>query len=91
MLIEPVDETHLPVDTSAESTLKAIWPSIQAVNRRFGIEQVEISRSRVIIAPHERPFSRLAKGSVDRKGTMANFMQEIESCYAEGGDRAIRG
>ncbi|KAI9721619.1 MAG: hypothetical protein M1828_005110 [Chrysothrix sp. TS-e1954] len=78
LLIEPagMNGTHI----NAEQVISDAWPAIAEANKAIS-QECQIEKSRVVVAANDKPFTRLAKGSVNRKATLKLYESEIDQVY----------
>ncbi|KAL4896998.1 hypothetical protein BDV59DRAFT_82928 [Aspergillus ambiguus] len=88
-LFELSADTQLQIDKLRETgregesrrklgeVLDGIWPTIEEVNRSAPV-YVRISRDRVVFTDSGRPMVRTAKGSIQRKQTVADYEGQIQ-------------
>ena len=57
-----------------------IWEVVERANQLCH-ERVRIRRDKVVVVERDRPFVRLSKGSVDRRGTLREFEDVVEGLY----------
>ena len=57
-----------------------LWEVRERVNQLCH-ERVRIRREKVVVVGRDRPFVRLSKGSVDRRGTLREFEDVVERLY----------
>ena len=53
-----------------------IWPLLVKVNESLS-KEIAVRRERVFIAPPEKLFKRLGKGTLNRRDALADFRKEI--------------
>ena len=66
---------------SVPQILQMLWPFVQKANESLAT-QARVMKSRVLIAPLEREFTRSPKGTVQRMPTISNFQSELASLNA---------
>ncbi|KAL2069203.1 hypothetical protein VTL71DRAFT_15541 [Oculimacula yallundae] len=66
------DETH--------EYLKRLWPWIEKANT-IATKNGRLQRHLTVVAPSEKPFPRLGKGSIDRRAVASMFERELNDCY----------
>lgn len=79
VLIEPTDDA-LSSKEERENLTDDIWPSIQEANK-LSSDYVQLTRPLVIVAAPGKPFTRLGKGSVDRRNTVRDYEAEIAAAF----------
>jgi acyl-coenzyme A synthetase/AMP-(fatty) acid ligase len=70
-----------------EEALERIWPSVveeNAVAPSIG----QIAKTHILFASAEKPFVRVAKGTVQRRLTADLYKDEIDELYTKNGDKA---
>ncbi|OJD38957.1 acetyl-synthetase-like protein [Diplodia corticola] len=77
LLLEVVEG---PEGEGGEDVLEEVWEAVEEANRDVG-PRVELRRELTLVATKDKPFARLAKGSVDRRGTFARFEKEVDEMY----------
>ncbi|ORY71894.1 uncharacterized protein BCR38DRAFT_480371 [Pseudomassariella vexata] len=58
-----------------------LWDVVKGLNEKMSAE-VHILRENVILADQEKPLKKLAKGTLDRRGILADYNDEVEKLYA---------
>ena len=81
LLVEPLDLDAIGASQAREDFVDRIWSSFQKTNERWA-KLGQLSRSLVVVASSKRPFPRLAKGSVDRRGTLQLYKDEVDALYS---------
>jgi hypothetical protein len=71
------------VEDQKSRVLDQIWPLVTKVNEIIS-EEIRLTRKRILIAPSEKPFKRLGKGTVNRWDTMAAYHDEIAALENDG-------
>lgn len=79
LLVEEAIDTRSP-DNDRNRRLDEIWPVVEEANGLCS-EYVRLIRPLVILSSPEKPFARLAKGSVDRRKTLREYQPEIDAAY----------
>ncbi|KAI8624786.1 male sterility protein-domain-containing protein [Xylariaceae sp. FL1651] len=79
VLIERDPKTAL--DVSNTEIIEALWPFVETANKSSSA-QSRIIRSLIFVVPLEKPFSRSAKGTLQRKTTLKNFEAELNALYS---------
>lgn len=59
-----------------------VWPWIDKLNSESTHEAVRLQKSLVVITDPERPFVRLAKGSMSRQQTLQLYEKDIDALYS---------
>ncbi|KAI0547105.1 male sterility protein-domain-containing protein [Xylaria curta] len=78
LLVERDPETALSV--SDIDIVEALWPFVESANK-ISSAHSRISKSFILIAPSHKPFSRSAKGTLQRKTTIKIFEAELNALY----------
>lgn len=84
LILEMTENFYQSSSNSEEDqdTIEVMWPTVVAVNERLQLYSLAtILKEHVIVAPVNKPFSRLPKGTVDRRSTIQEFGREIDSCF----------
>jgi thioester reductase-like protein len=79
LIVEPKPNIY---DGNSEALIDQIWPSVREANA-IAPTYARIMRSKLLVAPPERPFIRAPKGSIVRKLTIQAYAVEIEAAYAD--------
>ena len=82
LLIEPARSDQKPSPTKRANLLEQIWPTIEEANRDAP-SHARIVKSHVIFTQPEKPMLRAGKGTIQRRGTLKLYADEIESLYAD--------
>lgn len=78
VLIEPFDP---PVSAADQKRLlDQLWPMIAEENRNV-LKETQLQKRLALVVPKNKPFIRLAKGSVDRRSTFKLLAGEIDALY----------
>ena len=77
LLIELVDGAR----KDSGKTMDELWAAVVEVNRS-NAEPVRIKRDLILLADPQRPFKKLAKGTLDRRGTLEAYREDIDRLYA---------
>ncbi|KAL8934421.1 MAG: hypothetical protein Q9216_005921 [Gyalolechia sp. 2 TL-2023] len=75
LLIEPQPSPH-----DGHSLIKEIWPLVEQANRLVPA-QGQITGSKVLVVPPNKPFERAGKGTIIRRLTEQAFAPEIKALY----------
>ncbi|KAL1640082.1 hypothetical protein SLS58_007349 [Diplodia intermedia] len=67
-------------DRLGPGVVEEVWPAVEEANRDI-LPKCKLRRELTFVAGDEKPFVRLGKGSVDRRGTLARYEKEIEEMY----------
>lgn len=84
LLLELNDEAHTYVESAklnSESLVEEVWPVVERANKECAA-YVRLTRKLVILGSRKKPFARLVKGSVDRRGTLELYKGEIDAVYS---------
>lgn len=57
-----------------------IWTIVRTLNEKHSAE-IHIPRQNILVAAMERPLRRLGKGTLDRRGILADYEDEISKLY----------
>jgi hypothetical protein len=76
-------ELREPLDK--EEALERIWPSVVEENT-VAPSVGQIAKTHILFASAEKPFVRVAKGTVQRRLTAGLYKDEIDELYAKNGD-----
>lgn len=57
-----------------------IWRAVEEVNASLAAE-VKIPKTNIIVADPKRPLQRLGKGTLNRRGILATYEQDIDQLY----------
>ncbi|RYC56734.1 hypothetical protein CHU98_g9467 [Xylaria longipes] len=79
VLVERDPETSL--SASENDISEALWPFVERANKDSSAHS-RITRSLILITPSQKPFSRSAKGTLQRKATIRSFEVELNELYA---------
>lgn len=79
VLVEKDPDTALA--TSDIDIAEALWPFVERANK-ISSAHSRITRPLILITPSQKPFSRAAKGTLQRKATIKNFEVELNELYA---------
>ncbi|KAJ2992582.1 hypothetical protein NUW58_g824 [Xylaria curta] len=79
VLVERDSETALNV--SDIDIIEALWPFVERANKNSSTHS-RITKSSIFVAPLNKPFSRSAKGTLQRKATIKDFGAELDEFYA---------
>lgn len=69
-------------DPPVRSTEEELWKIVEELNEKFSAE-IAIPQRNVIIADSGRPLRKLGKGTLDRRGILADYEKEIAGVYNE--------
>lgn len=75
LLIESTEEIAAS-KSGKEKAVDEIWSKVEEANA-MNTDLGELQRQFVVFAEADKPFKRVAKGSVDRKGTVDLYQREI--------------
>ncbi|KAJ3529470.1 hypothetical protein NM208_g9741 [Fusarium decemcellulare] len=78
LLVETTDP--LRSEAEGEQLLDDIWPAVEAANRS-NQSQRQIQRNMVLFTTPDKPMSRAAKGTVQRKLTVDSYKSELDDLY----------
>lgn len=87
LLVELKDNEASPANAAErEAVLNKLWPYVEDANKsspKFG----RIPRELIFLAARDKPFLRASKGTIQRRLTIENLADEINTMYAnfEGG------
>ncbi|MCJ1463036.1 hypothetical protein MMC07_001640 [Pseudocyphellaria aurata] len=81
LLIEPSQPSKLSTSAKAE-LIERLWPVVEEANRKCPA-YARVSKSHILFTSPEKPMSRAAKGTVQRKHTIDKFSSEIEALYVD--------
>ena len=81
LLLEPIWDTFKDDETAMAELIEAIWPLVEKANAEAPAH-ARIYRSKILVAKHEKPFLRAAKGSIMRKATNELYKEEIQAVFA---------
>lgn len=79
LIIEPdwrMAGSLLPPD----EIIDRLWPLVEKLNGGLPVE-ARMARSRIVVAPVDKPFKRTAKGTVQRRRVLDDFVKEIEADF----------
>lgn len=65
-------------ELSPEEIIDRLWPLVEKLNGGLP-EEARMARSRIVVAPVDKPFRTTAKGSVQRRYVLDDFAEEIEA------------
>ena len=65
-----------------------VWPTVEAANARAPAH-ARITKAMILVSSADKPFDRAAKGTIIRKSTEANYREELEKLYSEGGQHDV--
>lgn len=82
LLFELHDAVVIDEANTAKNISDEIWPAVDDINVRYLHNSVRLTRPLLILADSNRPFVRLAKGSVARNQTFELYAEEIDLAYA---------
>ncbi|KAI1121295.1 male sterility protein-domain-containing protein [Nemania abortiva] len=68
-------------NVSDVEVVEELWPFVERANKTSSAHS-RITKSLILITPLEKPFSRSAKGTLQRKATVENFESELNELYA---------
>ncbi|KAI1330923.1 male sterility protein-domain-containing protein [Xylariaceae sp. FL0255] len=76
-------ERDMEIDSSISDTelIEILWPFVERSNEQSSAH-AKVIKSLVFVAPFEKPFSRSAKGTLQRKSTIQNFEVELSDLYS---------
>lgn len=81
LLIEPSHSSTLSTSGRAE-LIENLWPVVEEANRKSPA-YARVSKSHILFTSPEKPMSRAAKGTVQRKATLENYSAEIDALYVD--------
>lgn len=67
-------------ESDAQPTEAELWAIVEKLNQKFSAE-VHIPRENIILADPSRPLKKLGKGTLDRRGIVADYEQAISAIY----------
>ena len=82
LLIEPAKSDQKLPSAERAKLLEQIWPTIEKANRDAP-SHARIIKSHVIFTRPEKPMLRTGKGTIQRRGTLKLYDNEIESLYVD--------
>ena len=82
LLIELTSGHNKLESNESDASLDEVWSAVEKANEVTRAEGLKLSKRLTIIAPGDKPFPRLLKGSLDRPNTLKVYSQEIEDMYA---------
>ncbi|KAG4441603.1 hypothetical protein IFR05_002887 [Cadophora sp. M221] len=77
MVIEP---EGIVLGNETQEYLEKLWPWMEKANV-ISTENGRLQRHLTVVAPSEKPFPRLGKGSIDRRVVASMFERELNDCY----------
>ncbi|TGJ87546.1 hypothetical protein E0Z10_g1201 [Xylaria hypoxylon] len=81
LIIEPKTGAY-PNNSNPKAFIDRVWNTIVEANK-IAPSYAKISRSRIILADPERPFSRAPKGTVVRKLTTKAYADDIDAAFRD--------
>lgn len=69
---------------SQPEVMETVWAAVDKVNQSTA-EAVRVKRELILLADPQRPFKTLSKGTLDRRGTVELYREDIEGLYASLG------
>lgn len=78
LLLELVDQ---PAGDQKRFLEEKIWPLVDEINKESTHDSVRLRLSLVLVADAERPFVRLAKGSLARNPTLELYKEDVDRLY----------
>lgn len=82
LMIEPVESPQS--EEEAEELIREVWPVVVKANKET-VTHGQIGRQFIMISDPKKPFLRAGKGTVQRKGTIRMYKEEIDKFYAQEG------
>ena len=75
-----------PVETAEEraEAIARLWPVIEAANQMCPT-YAKITKERILFTEAQKPMARGAKGTVQRRGTLQLYEEELEGLFAKAG------
>ncbi|KAK6609005.1 thioester reductase domain-containing protein [Botrytis cinerea] len=65
-----------------QSLIEELWSTIEKANDEAHVRiEAKVKRSNIIFVTKEKPMSRAAKGSVQRKATIRAYREELDALY----------
>lgn len=80
LLLEIAQGVEVETEEQKERVLDEVWPVVEEANKHVG-PRGKLRRELTLLAVKEKPFVRLGKGSVDRRGTLARYEKEVDELY----------
>ncbi|KAF9631838.1 AMP-binding enzyme [Lasiodiplodia theobromae] len=80
LLLEIAQGVEVETEEQREGVLDEVWPVVEEANKHVG-PRGKLRRELTLLAVKEKPFVRLGKGSVERRGTFARYEKEVDELY----------
>ncbi|KAK4212615.1 hypothetical protein QBC37DRAFT_424658 [Rhypophila decipiens] len=82
LIIEPVEQPKDEKETKA--FIDDVWPVVVKANKET-VAHGQIGRQFIMLSDPKKPFLRAGKGTIQRKGTIRMYKDEIDKFYAQEG------
>ncbi|KAK3314006.1 hypothetical protein B0H66DRAFT_503806 [Apodospora peruviana] len=83
LILEPID--YPKDEKEAKQFIDEVWPTVVKANRET-VAHGQIGRQFIMLTEKNKPFLRAGKGTIQRKGTIRMYRDEIDKFYGnEGG------
>ena len=86
--MQPVLLLELRGSFDREDAREKIWPTVAEENA-LAPSIGQIAKTHILLASAEKPFLRVAKGTVQRRLTIDLYKTEIDELYARHGDKGV--
>ena len=73
---------EVPKDAGQHKTADELWPIVEELNKSLSAE-VHVPRQNVIVARPDKPLKRLGKGTLDRRGILLDYQEDIGAIYGD--------
>lgn len=73
-------QPHASSDEAEAPDAAELWALVDGLNAKYSAE-IRIPRENIIVADARRPLRRLGKGTLDRRGILADYADEIARLY----------
>ncbi|KAF2137904.1 uncharacterized protein K452DRAFT_291256 [Aplosporella prunicola CBS 121167] len=83
MLVEP-EWTKAATTADLHQLLDDVWPAVEKANRDAPAH-AQVWKNKIAFTKPEKPFNRAAKGSIQRRATVALYAAEIDALYLNEG------
>ena len=81
LLIELVDPEHAVITSAWDE----IWAAVDQANQEYQLG-ARVAKTHILLTDPAKPILRTAKGSLQKKATLAAYAEEIDKLYSRAGD-----
>lgn len=90
LLIEPTANVELSTTMDRARFLEKIWAIIEAANMDAPAH-ARITKAHVLFTHPDKPMLRAGKGTIQRRGTLSLYANDIDALYADAEEESVAG